>query len=352
MTENRSKDRSKDRPSAKKASAGQRGGSGKSAPSRAGAARSGGRSAAPPGWNDPLRPQLPLASGRWIAGAILASLAAAVLCIYAAICLLFWQGQWQLVFHPSHSSAALSAPGLKRQEVRFDATETGEPRMDGWWIPAAEDGRYAEYTVLFLRDGSGSLPDSLAQLEALHSLGINVFAFDYRGFGTSVSLHPSEKSLRQDAEAAWSYLTGTRHLAPGNIVFYGEGLGAAVAAESAARHPESPALILENPQRPVLETLRQQPRMRLLPLRLLFHDRFDPTATLSRLRTPKLFVSTAGSPAPPETPLYYHGAADPKASVALPAAGRGAAYPPPGYLEFLRRFLDEYLPGGAPPKTG
>jgi alpha/beta superfamily hydrolase len=41
---------------------------------------------------------------------------------------------------------------------------------------------------------------------------MNIFAFDYRGFGKSVNMHPSERSTYEDADAAWRYLTETRHL--------------------------------------------------------------------------------------------------------------------------------------------
>ncbi len=116
-----------------------------------------------------------------------------------------------------------------------------------------------------LHDGAGSLSDTLPQLQALHTLGINMFAFDYRGFGKSVNIHPSERSTYEDADAAWRYLTETRHLSPSTIVLDGVGLGAAIAAETARRHPQTPALILEDPRPPVLDSLQFDPRTRLLP---------------------------------------------------------------------------------------
>ena len=304
-------------------------------------------------WNDPLRPQQPLASGRWILGAVLGTIALAGVSLYGAICLLFWQGQWQLVFHPVRGVPAAAPLALKYEDLRFDATETGVLQMDGWWIPAEANGKYAGDTILFLRDGSGALGGSAAQLQALHALGINVFAFDYRGFGASVQLHPSEKTVSEDADAAWTYLTGTRHLPPGRIVLYGVKLGAAVAAEAALRHPQTPALMMEDPQPPTLEVLGRSPSLRYLPVRLLFHDRFDPARTLARLRTPKLFISTAqgfaaDSPAPAKTLLYFDGAAEPKRSVALPATAGTSIYRDTTYADSLDGFLREYLPASAP----
>jgi uncharacterized protein len=289
----------------------------------------------PPGWKNPLAPQQPLASGRWMAGALVATLLFACLCVYITFCLLFWQGQWQLVFKPSRIvSATPASAGLGYDEIQFDATETGVLQLHGWWIPA--DGRPAAETLLLLHDGAGSLSDTLPQLQALHSLGINLFAFDYRGFGKSVNMHPSERSTYEDADAAWRYLTETRHLSPATIVVDGVGLGATIAAETARRHPETPALILERLRPPVLDSLQLDPQMRLLPVRLLFHDRFDPTETLAHLRTPKLFVYSNQE----ATARYYDRAADPKQKAAL-----APGYENKDYLLCLRDLLGKYLPG-------
>jgi pimeloyl-ACP methyl ester carboxylesterase len=271
-----------------------------------------------------LAPQQPLASARWILGAGLATLGLALLCVYITFCLLFWQGQWQLVFKPSRTIASTpSSVGLKYDEVQFDTTETGILQLNGWWIPA---DRETPDTLLFLHGNSGSLSDTLPQLQILHQLGMNILAFDYRGFGKSRNIHPSEKSTYEDADAAWSYLTGTRHLPASVIVLDGVGLGAAIAAETARRHPQAPALILEDPQPPILDTLQWDPLTRLLPIRLLFHDRFDPTRTLAQLRTPKLLLYSVND----ASGRYYDQAADPKQKANLTA---GDALP------ILRSFL-------------
>lgn len=288
----------------------------------------------PPGWKSPLAPQQPLASARWILGSLAATLGLAVVCVYITFCLLFWQGQWQLVFKPSRAITATPAvAGLKYDEISFDATETGILQLNGWWIPADAGAPYAADTLLLLHHGSGSLSDTLPQLEALHQLGINIFAFDYRGFGKSVDIHPSEASTYQDADAAWRYLTGTRHLSPSTIVLDGVGVGAAIAVETASRHPQAPALVLENPSPPMLQSLQLDPRTRLLPIRLLFHDRFDMTKTLAHLPTPKLLLYTSND----ATGHDY--AADPKQTATV------TGYADDHYLISLRSFLGKYLSG-------
>jgi pimeloyl-ACP methyl ester carboxylesterase len=230
----------------------------------------------PPGWQDPLAPQQPLVSGRWLLRALSIVVGTAAACSYLTLCLLFYQGQWQVVFQPSRTITSTPATvGLKYDEVRFDYTGTGISQLAGWWIPADPAGAHANRTLLYLHDGHGSLSDSVNQLKTLHSLGIDIFAFDYRGFGKSAETHPSEQHVYEDTDAAWSYLTDIRHVDPKSIVLDGEGLGAVIATEAAIRHPQSPALILENPAPPALSLIEADHRTHLLPAKWLFHDRFE-----------------------------------------------------------------------------
>lgn len=262
---------------------------------------------------DPLRPQNPLVSRSWLAGAAAFVIVGAVLLGYACYLLLFWQGQWQLIFHPSHAvTATPQSRGLVYDDVRFDATDTGELQLNGWWVPAAKDAAFSRLTVLYLHGARGSLSDTLPELEALHAAGVNVFAFDQRGYGRSVWATPSEERWQQDADAAFQYLTETRHLDPHGVVLCGSGFGAAVAAETARRHPLVPAIILIDTRPPSIALLRSDPRSRFVPLGILARDRLNPGPALAVSSTRKLFVIPAGTPEPPP---YVEEAAPPKGVV-------------------------------------
>lgn len=281
-------------------------------------------------WSDPLRPQKPLISGKWLLSAIGITLVIAVICAYATLCLLFYQGSWQFLFHPSHTVSA--GPNVPYQNIQFDDTETGKLQLTGWWIPADATARYAGSTILYLHNGRGSLSDTVAQLEALHTLGINVFAFDYRGFGKSAGIHPSEISMNQDVDAALAYLTGTRHLPAHSIIIFGTGLGATIAVAAAARHPEVAALVLENISPDALAIFAADRRTKILPVRLLTSDRFDATEILKTLPTPKLFLERGNGPLAHN---LFTIAAMPKQFFQI------APQDQTQYLETLQRFLDE-----------
>jgi uncharacterized protein len=282
------------------------------------------------GWKDPLQPQQPLVSGKWLLSALGIVVALAAICAYGTLCLLFYQGSWQLIFHPSRTVSR--HPNIPYQEIQFDYTETGNPQLTGWWIPAAPDAHYSGSTILYLHDGSGSLSDTIARVESLHTFGINVFAFDYRGFGRSDDLHPSESSMNQDADAALAYLISTRHLPAHSFVIYGIGLGAPIAVSIAARHPQTAALILENVSPNASTLFAADTRTRILPVRLLTSDRFDATKTLKTLPTPKLFLDLAGSP---QTQEAFTSASAPKQVFQIGPEDQAR------YLQTMRRFLDE-----------
>lgn len=281
-------------------------------------------------------PPHPVVDPIWLLKALAATLLAALICAYASLCFLFYEGQWQIVLHPQRTSASPSSIGGSPYEVvRFGPDETATPQLTGWWIPAGANAHFAERTVLFLPGAAGSLADSIPTLSALHGLGINIFAFDYRGYGQSAKTHPSQQNMTQDAESAWIYLTASRHIAGQRIVPYGTGVGASLAAHLAASHPSIPALILDSPQSDLLDVALHDPRSRLVPARLLFHERFPLIGPLATLRTPKLLIFQANAPGKP--PEAFRAAADPKTTVELPAHSEAL------YSQAVGRFLDRYL---------
>jgi pimeloyl-ACP methyl ester carboxylesterase len=269
---------------------------------------------------------------------------------------LYYQGSWQLVLRPSKTidttPAALNIPF---EEIHFDSSETGQPRLTGWWIPAISSSatgslqsapKFASDTILYLHDGTGSLSAATPTLGLLHSIGVSVFAIDYRGFGHSdASSHPTSETMARDASAALTYLTGTRHLAPDRVVPYGAGLGASLAVGLAKSHGELPAMIVDNPDPDPALTAVAAHSSGLVPIRLLYHEHFEIAGPLASLTTPKLLLS--GGPnarASEDLEHLFRSAASPAMSVVLPRSDYQAAY-----TEALSRFLDQYLPG--PPRS-
>ncbi|GGA57977.1 hypothetical protein GCM10011507_06650 [Edaphobacter acidisoli] len=266
----------------------------------------------------------------WLLKAIGLTIIAAAICAWITFCLLFYQGQWQLVLHPKRTtSAPQSIGGAPYDLVHFGTDSSAEPQLTGWWIPAPANARYSRSTILFLPTGDGSLADSIPTLATLHSLGINIFAFDYRGYGQSAPTHPNQQNMSHDAETAWLYLTTSRHILASDIIPYGTGIGASLAVQLAAAHGAIPGIVLDTPSGDLLDVALRDPRTHLVPAHMLFHERFPLAAPLSTLKTPKLLLWQTGN-----EPAAIRSASDPKITVELGQQHEEQ------YTQALTRFLD------------
>lgn len=242
-------------------------------------------------------------------------LAVAAGCAWMVLCLLYWQGYWQLLYHPQRTITKTPASaGLAFEPVRFWATESGDTRLTGWWIPSPA----ARFTMLYLHGADGDLSNNVDTLAALHRLGANVFAIDYRGYGQSAAGKPSEAHLLEDSNASLSYLKQSRHIAASSIVVYGEDLGATVAAEL-ARQPASKVagVVLANPVSDAMQPVFSDRRSHMVPAHWLVKDRYDLADAASGLTVPSLWLIPQPSAAEAEPPAAYQLVRSRKMSVAL-----------------------------------
>ncbi len=128
--------------------------------------------------------------------------------------------------------------GLEYEDVAIN-TPDGQ-LLHGWYIPKAG----AKTTLLFFHGNAGNISHRRASIEIFLELDLNVFIFDYRGYGKSKGW-PGEQATYDDARAAWDYLINTRNVAPENIVLFGRSLGGSIATHLATRVKPA-ALIAES----------------------------------------------------------------------------------------------------------
>lgn len=154
----------------------------------------------------------------------------------------------RLIYFPTRTLVATPADyGHEFEQINL--TSADGTKLMAWAIPFAEN---APWLIYFHGNGQ-NVSHYLPWTIKLHSLGLNVFMLEYRGYGESDG-EPSEQAFYQDAEAAYTYLTG-RGANPNELILYGYSLGSGVATHLASQHP-SAALILEAPYTSVPDVAR------------------------------------------------------------------------------------------------
>ena len=106
------------------------------------------------------------------------------------------------IFQPS-DRAWPGANTAGMQEVQIPYTTRGGQRVQlhGLWMPAA---RAKAPQLLFLHGARWNVTGSSPRIRRLNELGFSVLAVDYRGFGKSSQILPSEATATEDAHAAWA----------------------------------------------------------------------------------------------------------------------------------------------------
>lgn len=201
----------------------------------------------------------------------------------ALLMLLRWF-EYKQTFHPSRSFHISGAElGRAWEDIHFAASDG--TKLNGWFFPASTNSPRAQLAVILCHGNAGNISHRLDLCDALLATGVNVFAFDYRGYGRSEG-RPSENGTYLDAQAAHAWLR-QRGFAGTNILVYGESLGGGVASELALRETCG-GLILE-------KTFTSLPDIGAeifpwLPVRTLGSIRYDTRGKLPRIHVPLLIL--------------------------------------------------------------
>jgi fermentation-respiration switch protein FrsA (DUF1100 family) len=106
-------------------------------------------------------------------------------------------------------------------------------RLHGWLFRSRTQP--APFTVIYCHGNSGNVTHVAWIAEYLASRGLDVLAFDYRGYGRSEGETPDEWGLYADADAAYDYLTRERGVPPERVALYGLSLGTTAVIDVASR---------------------------------------------------------------------------------------------------------------------
>jgi fermentation-respiration switch protein FrsA (DUF1100 family) len=208
------------------------------------------------------------------------------------------------LFYPSREMiASPSVLGLPWEDVYFKTKD--QVTLNGWFFKTPQ----AKSTLIFAHGNAGNMSDRLFKIKFFHDLGLNVFIFDYRGYGKSEG-KPSESGLYLDAQAAYDYLLNRRDVDMDKIILYGASLGGAVVVDLATQR-KAALLVVE-------ASFTNVPDMANIHYHFvpsfLIYMKFDSIEKVKDLSVPKLFIH---SPDDEVVPYWigqklYEAAANPK----------------------------------------
>jgi fermentation-respiration switch protein FrsA (DUF1100 family) len=252
------------------------------------------------------------------------------------------------IYHPSRALASTGTElGRPFENIWFTAGDG--LKLNGWFFPATTDSPRAQFAMLLCHGNAGNIGHRLETCAALLAAGVNVFLFDYRGYGRSEG-RPSEEGTYRDAQAAYQWLR-TKGFPGRNIIAFGESLGGGIATELATRESLG-GLVLQSTFTSIPDIGAEL--FPWLPVRWLGKVRYDTRSKLPRLQVPVLVMH---SPAD-ELVGFHHAQAnfaaanEPKLFWELRGKHNDPLADPKQFVAGVEKFLDLIKPsaraGAAP----
>ncbi|HTT11502.1 MAG TPA: alpha/beta fold hydrolase [Burkholderiaceae bacterium] len=224
-------------------------------------------------------------------------LALVTLVACAVGCASFDEWQRNAIFQTRSAAARFPEDAVPAEVEAFDLHHANGDVVHAWFVRAEATGAP---TVLFLHGARRNLVGNQARIEHWRFLGFNVLAIDYRGFGRSTALLPSEDTALADASLAIAELQ-RREPDAGKRFLYGYSLGGAMAIAMAAEHDGFAGLVVESTFTSIADLVRQSKWGWVPGLSLLVTQSFDSADRIRKVNEPMLFIHGTNDDVVPHT---------------------------------------------------
>lgn len=262
---------------------------------------------------------------------------------YLTAGVLFYFQQDKLLFPAPKSSGNAVLPkggrGFEDLRLRVNATD----HLHAYWIPEATPS--GKVGLVF--HGNGYALEDMVGDEAneLQKIGANLLLIDYRGYGTSTPISPSEATVNEDADAALAYLLRDRRVPVGNVFVLGRSIGSGPATYLASKTPGLCGLILESPFSSIEDAASGIWYFRIYPTHLMLRTHFDNLSRIRLVRS-RLLITSGGEDT--LAPIWmakkiFAEAHQPKQLYVVPKAGHNdlLAVGGDGLTRVLREFVHQ-----------
>ena len=255
--------------------------------------------------------------------------------------------QSRFIFYPSRYPEGnwdAASMGLHAEDCWF--TSADGTRLHGWFCGHPK----ATGTLLWCHGNAAHLANRGPAIRAWQEhLGLQVFIFDYRGYGRSQG-SPEESGIYDDVRAAYDYLVARPEVDRTRLFVLGRSLGGAVGTQLALDRPCT-KLILESAFTSIGAMARRVMPL-LTPFTYLVRTKFDTLGKVPHITVPVMVLHGVDDGLVP----FSHGeqifaaAPEPKRFYAIAGAGHNniTYVATDAYWSAIRAFLFESAPATRP----
>lgn len=159
-------------------------------------------------------------------------------------------------------------------------------KIYGFWIKSS--GIHPETTILYCHGNKHNIDEYWDRVMMMYQIGVNIFIFDYQGFGKSEG-ESSEKNMYSDAESALDYVLNEKHINRDSLCIYGYSLGNVASIYLAADKINPACLIAEAPFASA-NSLTQGSIGLDIPALWLTEGKFDNAEAIKKIKTPFMLI--------------------------------------------------------------
>ena len=223
---------------------------------------------------------------------------------------------------------------LNYKDVYFDSLD-GE-KLHGWFFPTDE----SQLVIMISHGNACNISHMLDYANILTGMNLQVFLFDYRGYGKSTGA-PSEKGIYMDAQAAYDYLVNEEKIVTDNIILFGQSLGAAAAIDVAIKN-HIRSIIIEGAFTSTKDMAKTMFPMNIVSF--LLPSNYNNLKKIAQINAPKLIVHGEDDEIVPFSmgKKLFEASMDPKFFYAIKGAGHNDTFIVGGkkYFEDLAYFVN------------
>lgn len=217
-----------------------------------------------------------------------------IITILGLLWLYFFYFERKSIFYPTKRiDLTPDIIGLKYEDLYFDTTDA--VKLNGWWIPA----KNPRATLLFCHGNAGNIGDRVELIGLFNELNLNVFIFDYRGFGKSAG-SPNESGTYLDAMGTYNYVKEAKDVTEDRVIIFGKSIGGNIAIDLATK-AKAALLISDSAFTSTVAMCKEV--YPFLPAKLIVTQRYDALSKIGEVDMPKLIIHSKDDEIVP----FHHG---------------------------------------------